>query len=310
MKNIVPSEFAKACKTAIETHGTKTAAANSLGVSIATVSRYLKLLDYSEDELKLIDKGEKPVRSRKRSQRTRKISFDERTSKLMDILAHTVFATQKQLEQYTGFSFSVCRDTIYEAQRRKLIQKDQDYLPYAYHLTNRGANAIGTQLPKHFMSDAAIHQRLLRNTIELNAREKNPTATFASRPSLWRRGIYPVLGEWCLQYQDKEGNNKIALILIDDYGMPSERLHKSIHRNHAQTVDKATGKVKRNKVLMRNNDVLKDVCWKDVVSVFSVYSTSDTRIERYKKYIEKHADKFTSCKPVFAKIDAIWDVGI
>lgn len=310
MNGLAPSEFAEKCLEAYETYGSKSAASEHLNVSTATVTRYMRLLDLSKEDLKKVDSGELPVSTRKRSRPKKAPETNTRVNALLDILEHTVFATQSQLENCTGNSFAVNRDAIDLGVRKGLINKETAYKPYAYSLTTKGANMIGAQLPKHFMSDAAIHQRLLRNDIEIAARKQNSHNHFVSRPALWRRGLYPTLGEWCLQFEDKEGQTKMALILIDDYGMPASRLRKILDRNHSVKVDPKTKKTTVNKVIEKNAPDKKNMTWRKAISRFVLHSTSEYRINKYQRYVQKHESEFKEMMPLFRVMTPIWDVGV
>ncbi len=309
MNGMPPSEFAKKCQETYAKYGTKTEVAKQLNVSTATVSRYMALLHLPENELKKVDAGTIPVRIRTKSKRITP-EINARLNALIQTLEHTVFATQAQLEAYTKQSFSVNRDTISLAVRKRLITKETAYKPYSYCLTSKGAALLGAQLPKHFMSDAAIHQRLLRNEIEIEAQKVNKNNHFVSRPELWRRGLYPSFGEWCLQFEDREGVKKMALVLIDDYGMPASRLKKVLQRNHSTKVDPKTKKVTINKVIEKNAPDKKNMTWEKAVTRFVVHSTSALRISKFQQYVDKHKEIFIRTQPIFRTINAIWDVGL
>lgn len=266
--DVKPMDRARELKALKDVHGTLDATAGAAGLSTSSVSRYLQLLDLPDDIQQQVDDGSLPVNKplnalrRKMTDRTaRKTSLTELHHELLQILARTRYATQGQLAQYLGKSAPRARNYLLELVAYGLADANREFRPHAYFLTAKGCELQDINKPKHVMSANAIHQRLLRNQIELAMREKNPTVRFISRTACWAMGLFPAVAEHLLTF-DHNGNSRYALVLIDDYAMAPARVVHVLNRPHDEN---------KTKVAVTGNHVMR---WSDRVDTVLVYSTN------------------------------------
>jgi len=284
-----PSKIAKELGELKNELGSVLAASKAMGLSKTQGYRYLRLLNLSNDVLKKIDSGELPITSKPKASNIKPIT-NKVKSELFDILVRTRFATFNQLTRYAKCSDDKARQALTILVRQKLIRKDTEYSPFVYSLSNKGCMVANLNKPKHFVSGSAIHQMLMRNQIEIEMREKNPTAKFITRTAWWKRGLYPAIGEYGIEFfnQKKRGQ---ALVIIDDYNMNPERVPHSLNRPH--DVDKS---------YVGGELVLS---WADIVDTLIIYSMTDSQKKAHKKYYEKNKAEY-KLTPIMRVIKPIW----
>lgn len=278
-----------------QAQGTVEATARAAGVSVAKISRYLKLLDLPEDIRVRVDAGELPVNDPLRAQRKkprRKTHLNEPQRALFDWMAHCLYMTQQQAAGYLGRSYAQAREHMATLMALGLVEANREFSPYAYTLSSRGFAAAGLGKPKYWRSANAIHQRLMRNQIELAMRERNAGARFVGRQSAWAMGLYPAVGEHLLRYE-REGRAAYALVVIDDYFMASQRLPHMLDKRHDS-----------NKGQVRGEHVLR---WRDVVDTVFLYATDALHKRRHERFVLKNRDRL-DMRVVVRFIDPIWKV--
>ncbi|MBL4706769.1 MAG: hypothetical protein JKY54_19725, partial [Flavobacteriales bacterium] len=135
-----------------------------------------------------------------------------------------------------------------------------------------GYKYLGKGKIRWYKSSAAIHQQLMRNTIELKLRNQNSTIHFLSNADAYKEGFYPSVGEHPFTYVSKD-DLKLGLAIIDDYGMEPSRVVKTLTREHDK--ERRAGK---------NLEVKK---WMDHINILYVFTTSETRKTRFLTYLQK-----------------------
>lgn len=275
--------------------GTVEATARAAGVSIAKISRYLKLLDLPEEIRVKVDAGELPVNDPWRHQRRkprRKTLLNEPQQALFDWLGHCLFMTQQQAADYLGRSYAQAREHMTTLISLGLVEANREFSPFAYTLSSRGYAAAGLGKPKYWRSANAIHQRLMRNQVELAMRERNAGARFVGRQSAWAMGLYPAVGEHLLRYE-REGRAGYALVVIDDYFMASQRLPHMLDKLHDS-----------NKSQVRGEHALR---WRDVVDMAFLYVTDARHKQQHERFVLANRDRL-DMRVVVRLIDPIWKV--
>jgi predicted transcriptional regulator len=281
------SERAKAFRDSKEKLKTIKAVAQFHSVSVATVSRYLAL---TEEELQGVDSGLKPIRER--NKRTNKLSLPTNKNELMamEYAAHCEFFTVTQATQKMNLSVSALRNVLETLEAKALIEKNTEYLPYVFTLTDRGCVVMDREKHKHYFSSSAIHQRLMRNQVELSIQKTNSTALFKSRTHCWDLGAFPSVGEHYMEFMTA-GKKESALVIIDDYGIAPIRLQTALLRRHD-----------KNKRYAKGNVV---VTWPDVVDRYLVYTTSEQQKNNFENFYKFNSELFVMA-PVIRFIPPIW----
>lgn len=285
-----PIEKAQAFQDSLELLGTQAKVAEKHDVSIATVSRYLKLLTLSEAEQQAVIDKKLPLELKPKRQKKAFSVSSEADSRLM-IFSHARFLTAWQYAQYRQVSKSQAFNELSSLSAMGFVEKQAENKPHCFTLSSRGYQYLELHKPKHFMSASAIHQWLLRNQIELSIKEKNPNARFINRKQCWEIGFYPSVGEHLLRFVH-QGKTQLALVLIDDYSMAASRISKSIYRLHD-----------KNKTITTNKHTLK---YADMVHTVLVYTTTESSVSRFNRHIQKITN--FQGKIVTRFIQPIWSV--
>lgn len=281
------SERAIAYRDSKKQLGTINAVAAHYAVSVATVSRYLSL---SDDDLLNIDNGLKPIRNGKKRAVTSTIPNSNNEIRVMEYAAHTEFFIAAQVAEKFDFSMTAVRNLLETLEAKKLVEKNTEYLPHVFSLTVRGCILMSKEKPKHYFSSAAIHQRLMRNAVELAIQKTNSTASFKSRTYCWEIGLFPSVAEHYLEFTTN-GKKESAFVLIDDYGIAPMRLPNALIRKHDTQKRYAKG-----------NIVLTWAAW---VNRYLVYTTTELQKVNFETYYKHNSDEFV-IKPVIRHINAIW----
>ena len=293
-----PIELAKELLILKETFKTLAEISNASGLSTSKISRHLALLDLPIEIQRMVDAGELPVaqplnafkKKEGRNKATRSTVLNEISHEILHILAIKTYATQTQLADYCGKGLGALRHTINDLADMKLISANKEFLPYSYSLTSRGAQIGCLSMPKHFMSANAIHQRLLRNKIEILMRAKNTSASFINRVDCWKSGFFPAIGEHLVSYE-YERQIEHALVIIDDYLMSPFRIKHCITRKHD-----------RKKTVSEGSLVL---AWEDHVQLVLVYCTDKKHLENHQRFVSVNSDSIP-IKTVVRYLSPIW----
>jgi hypothetical protein len=293
--NKKPTELAMEYAALKKEHGTVEATAAAAGVSVAKVSRYLRLLQLPAERQAKVDAGELPVNDPfqdRRERPRRKTNLSDEQGRLFEWLGHCLYMTQQQAAGYLKKSYAQSRVHMTTLMSLGLVDVNREFSPFAYTLSSKGFAAAGLGKPKHFMSSNAIHQRLMRNEIELAMRERNPKARFIRRQTAWAMGLYPAVGEHLLQYE-REGRPAYALVVIDDYFMASKRLPHMLDKLHDSKKSTVSG-----------DHVLR---WRDVVDTVFLYVTDAGHKRNHERFILKNREAL-GMRIVVRLIEPIWKV--
>ncbi len=279
-------------------YGTVAEVAKKKGMSPSSISRYIALLKLPSDVQDQVAAGELPVAQPLKAKRKRESNKGPKLSALnahhravLDTVARVTFATQQQIAQYTGRSLNTIRPAINDLCEARFLEPHKELRPYVYRLSSHGSTITGKPKPRHWMSANAIHQRILRNAIEINMQERNASATFVDRKQCWSMGLFPSVGEHLLNYRH-EGKNQRALVIIDDYLMAPERILKSLTRLHDKEKSYASGHLV--------------LAWKDVVDMVMVYTTDPHHAELHQGFVSQLLE-FQHMPIVVRTIPAIWE---
>ena len=298
-ENKNPIELATSLKALKEEHGTNGKVAKIMEISESQVSRYIALLDLPPEVQQQVAAGELPVtqplRALKRRAKERKptvSALNENQRLVIDTLARTLYATQSQLARYADKSVNAIRTAINDLAEARFLESSKELRPFVYRLSSHGTSIAGAQKPRHWMSANAIHQRVLRNDIELTMRERNPSATFMERTSCWKMGLFPSVGEHLLTYTH-QGKDQKALVIIDDYLMDSKRIERSLNRLHDKDKNYASG------------DLV--LAWKDVVDTIFIYTTDAKHRTQHIAFIDQQLGDIG--QPIVVRhIPPVWEV--
>ena len=279
---MLPVERAVYLRDLKAVHGTNAATGEAADMTPSMVSRYLSLLNLPEDIQQRVNSGELPIsrplaalRRRERTQKTKITAIKHELRDVLDCVARNVYATQQQIANYTGNSIAATRHYLADLADTQMLDVNKEFRPYAYSLTSKGATVARVNKPKHFMSANAIHQRLLRNEIELAMRNVNPTVRFHSRVDCWNRGLFPAVGEHLASFNHHD-KNSFALVIIDDYLMSPTRVLRSLSRLHDQ---------KKTKV--RGEHLLR---WSDVADTVLVYVTDRRHQALHEDFVHQNIE--------------------
>ncbi|MDX1694889.1 MAG: hypothetical protein R3208_14075 [Ketobacteraceae bacterium] len=273
--------------------------AKIMDISEAQVSRYIALLDLPPEVQQQVATGELPVtqplKALKRRAKERKptVSVLNHNQRLViETLARTLYATQSQLARYADKSVNAIRIAINDLADARFLESSKELRPFVYRLSSHGTAIAGAPKPRHWMSANAIHQRVLRNEIELAMRERNASATFMERTACWKMGLFPSVGEHLLTYSH-QGRDQKALVIIDDYLMDSKRIERSLKRLHDKDKNYASG------------DLV--LAWKDVVDTIFVYTTDAKHKDHHEAFIDQQLGDIS--QPIVVRhIPAVWEV--
>jgi transcriptional regulator with XRE-family HTH domain len=292
-----PLEMARYLAELKQENRTQEDVAALVDLSPSQVSRYLQLLKLPAELQEQVAAGELPVTQpkkalKRRSEGPRYSALTETHRAIIEELARVTFATQSQLAEYLDRSINVARHAINELVDSRFLEAHREIRPYVYRLSSHGATVAGVTKPRHWMSANAIHQRILRNTIELQVRVKNPTAHFVARRNCWGQGLFPSVGEHLLVHP-KEGKNERMLVLIDDYMMSPARIMHCLNRLHDKDKSVSAGTI-----------VLR---WTDVVSRVLVCCTDANHAALHAQYIETNRDNLG--RPVIVThVTPLWEI--
>lgn len=289
-KDRSPILMAKELAELKKTLGTSKAAAEKLGISPASASRYLKLLKMPPETVDAIEKGEAPIRSRKKPQVEKFLTLNEKQENILDILARTKYATLEQISAYSAMKPTTLRQPLETVVSAGFVEKNTEYKPFVYSLSARGCIAADINKPKHFMSASAIHQRLMRNKIELAMQEKNASAKFLPRQKCWEMGLYPSIGEHAVSYL-ADNKTELCLVVIDDYRMLPSRTLNTLTRKHDEKKKVTKGR--------------RVITWEDVIDSYLVYCTSEKHVAAHKKFISDRKQDY-KVKPIVRFVEPVW----
>ena len=298
-KKTNPIELAVSLKELKKEYGTNERVAEIMEISVSQVSRYIALLNLPADIQQQVATGELPVtqplKALKRRPKERKptvFALNENQRIVINTLSRTLYATQSQLARYASKSVNAIRMVINDLTDTRFLDSNKELRPFVYRLSSHGTAIAGTQKPRHWMSANAIHQRVLRNEVELSMREKNESATFMERTDCWKLGLFPSIGEHLLTY-NYQGKVQRALIILDDYLMDPKRIDRSLHRLHDKDKSYASG------------DLV--LSWKDAVDTVLVYTTDEKHKDRHNTFIDQHLTEIS--QPIIVRhIPAIWEM--
>jgi Mn-dependent DtxR family transcriptional regulator len=276
-------EYAQSLLELKKSHGSIANTAKAAGISKTQCFRFLNLLKQPIEIQELVNSGSLPIEQplinaksinkKNRVTKANSVYAGKREYAIIDLFKHSRYLTQHQLARYLNVSAPIVHNSLAILTSLSLVEVNNEFRPHAYTLTTKGCDLAEIHKNKHFMSANAIHQRLLRNNIELDMQVVNKSASFINRKVCWEMGFYPSVGEHLVRY-DHNGSQQFALILIDDYLMSSSRMLHAIERYHDK--DKST---------VKGNNIMR---WRDIINTLIIYSTVEEQSLRHKKYISKN----------------------
>ncbi len=260
-----PSEKAQKLQGLVSELGTQAKAAEAMDMSTYNASHYLKLLTLPEETLKKIDAGEMPIVQKKKTVKFNPESYS-RNQKILQVICRNSFINLKQAMWFMEWSESHARNVLSTLDNRGLIKSNSEFGFNIYMLTKKGYRSVGASAKNTDRNASTIHKHLVRNNIELEIGDKDESAKFISRDDCVDLGFYPAHQENYLTYSGGS-----ALIIIDDYGMESEKLITSLIRLH-------------NKTKMEKEMEYHQKFWVAAVECLIVYSTTEEATEEHRRF--------------------------
>lgn len=204
----------------------------------------------------------------------RKTFLSDTEVRLVELAWRVRYFTAKQAADFLSISVAMVRKLTAPLVESGFIRLDVAIRPYAYCLGKRGAYYLAVNELKYWSSASAIHNRLMRNDIEIRLTNLGKKIQPMNRTHLNLKGFNPAIGEHMFEsYSQNTGAVTNNLILIDDYCMESRRLAHSLVRIHD-----INGYYTNSKL---------DLSWIDYIDSLSVYSTSKSGAESHRRTLEK-----------------------
>lgn len=252
------------------------AIAMRVGKSPSHVSRYLQLLKLPVAAQHAITAGKLPVRDAARiwvnkKSRSHALVLPERVDQVYRLIGEKVVITAAQAGQFTSRRIDSIRRSVGEAESRGLVECHREVRPHVYRLSSGGAARLAKSYQRRWLSASAMHQYLMRNSIEL-VYKKSGDFEFMERSELYRMGYHPGIAEHILL----RGNDR-TLIIIDDYEMPLKRLGRRLIRDHNPLQRYYTGPRQS---------------WLSLVSKVVIFTTSKERVAIHKSALKSEIIEF------------------
>lgn len=256
------------------------AIAGRVGKSPSHVSRYLQLLKLPPAAQQAITSGDLPVRDAARiwankKSRSHTLVLPEKVDQVYRLIGEKVVITAAQAGQFTGRSIDSVRRSVGEAESRGLVECHREVRPHVWRLSAGGAARLGKSYQRRWLSASAMHQYLMRNSIELMYR-KSGAFNFMDRVDLYRKGYQPGVAEHIL-LRPGQGSTDYTLIIIDDYEMPLKRLGRRLVRIH-------------NPLKRYYSGVSQS--WINLVSKVVIFTTNKDRVAAHKKALKAEIVEF------------------
>jgi len=190
--------------------------------------------------------------------------------RLLELVGRKKYCTPTYLYRVLGWSRPRITRITHKLKQRGLLDALDDIRPKVYRLSRKGALLHGFK-HRAWPSMSIIKQQCALNQIEWHLREKLNQVRVLSREQLQLEGFFPAHAEYVLEFwQSTSAQEKQRmLIVIDDYGMPSERLKRIWGRRHLEK----QGGVKT---------------YKNFVSHWLVFCSDEALLERHKTYANNH----------------------
>jgi len=200
-----------------------------------------------------------------------------RTEEILMVLKHVRFFTNRQAAAFLGISHKNATKHLNSMCEQKLIEAVPATRPSAFRMTTKTAMAAGVEYMRKWRSPAAVHQYLMRNEVELYLRKRWPDIQMLSSSQVKSRGLNLAKAEWPARFTDEVGQSHLALILIDDYMMQTDRVRHALIRDH---------ETKNNDDYLRavrEGKVDRIPRWDKYVSWLFVVTTFDSRVNQFNK---------------------------
>ncbi len=189
---------------------------------------------------------------------------------ILNQIKRLVYATERQLEYWSGYTQSTVSKALSSLRAERLIQAEKGVLPNVWILTRSGSRALDVPLPSGFRKSSwsVMAHTCHRNQCEILLRESHSDFRFLEKSSLYRLGLNPSHGEHA-GMQD----GKIVFVLLDDYLMGSDRISTTLSRGH-----------KKNE---KYCDLKGAVNWRMVSHRFLVATTNKAQLEKHGRWINR-----------------------
>lgn len=199
-----------------------------------------------------------------------------RTRLLLNLLLRLQVATVAQLQYwFRGSHESSLSRLCSQLAITGYLKINQKKKPYAIKLASKGARYLQTDCKTDWPSFAATQQIVLKNDVEIALRKTFGNIIYLKRPTLWRLGLNPGIGEHAFRFGDQ-----LFFVLIDDYLMESNRISHCLSRAHTPheqyyDVTQAGG----------------SSTWADYADRVVVFSCDEDHLEQHQTYLEKQTIK-------------------
>lgn len=215
-------------------------------------------------------------------------------NQILDVIARLRFATAEQLLYWLPVdALSSVRRGAIRLTDLGLLETRSDLRPYVYRLSSRGCALTGERYFRRWHSASAVQQYLLRNAIEIELREEDPSARVQPRQGLSSIGLYPAHAEHAFVLPNKL--DLFLFVIVDDYLMTSNRILHKWNREHLRESQSAqVTSLKR---------------WRDVSQACRVYTVCEHHAKRHGDYLQRQWEKMQSPLPISVQlIEPIWGV--
>lgn len=250
-----------------------------VGKDVSHVSRYLALLKLPSDAQDAVNKGEIAVRNAAKtwSKRPKPNSqiLPEKVNDFYVLVGEKVVITTAQAADFLKCSQDAIRKRAAEAETRGLVEAHKEVRPFVWRLTSGGAARLGKSFQRRWLSASAMHQYLMKNSIELNFR-KSGVYYYLERKELFRVGFHPAVAEHVL-VTEKDGKPYRSLVIIDDYLMPLRQIGRRLARTHNPSKRFYTG------------DAMQ---WLNLIDRVVIFTTEKNRVEAHKKALRQEILNF------------------
>ena len=204
----------------------------------------------------------------------RPIQLSTTQRSLLEVLSRLQYATLSQLVYWLEPKQPTVTKTLQRLEECGLISVERGSRPYIYTATTAGFRAAGLPMPanRRCVSWSVMAHHCHRNAAEIRLREHYRDFRFHPRHALYALGMSPAHGE----HYGQDGDGQGALVLLDDYLMPPERIPHAWTRPHTPNTryyDLATGCVRH---------------WRDITSRYILAVTDRIQYERHKAFIRQH----------------------
>jgi len=198
-------------------------------------------------------------------------SLNKAQNAVLEGLTRLDFATVNQLQYWSGLTLAPIRKALVPLQEAKFIDAVKGIRPHIWFLTRAGARVMGEALPSggRQPSWSVISHTCHRNQVEILLRQAGSDFKFLDKKSLLTFGLNPSFGE-----HGGLLDGKLAFVLLDDYLMGSNRIHRAAWRFHVTNP--------------RYCDLNVALTWNRVYKRFLVATTDKRQEKKHARWIKRN----------------------